>query len=372
MTSGQITVANHADVVAPTQRASAETAWHKRVAQSFMQLPVSLRCTASLVLLLGIGWLDAATGWEVSLFVFYAIPITTAVWTVGLRAGIVAALLGGLIWWFANRDENPYVSTWGYNWAMVNRLAYFGFVVFGVRAIQVKQESDAAKIAMLQEMRLLEKEIVSVSEHEQQRIGQDLHDGICQQLAAVGCAARLLADELAETKHPGYEDAANIEQALRTAVVEARSLARGIFPVHVDRSGLAAALGELADSTSRLTGVKVRFKEITNVQVDVPETAMHLFRIAQEAVANAVKHSMAQSVVISLKEQDDQVILTVLDDGQGMPNVPEASRGMGLRTMMHRARTLGGNLSVKPGATGGTELICKVSKAITSAKDSKS
>lgn len=321
---------------------------------------MALRMLGAMLIMLTIGWLDAATGWEVSLFVFYAVPIALAVWTGGLRAGVVFALLGGTIWWFANRNENPYVTQWGYTWAMVNRLAYFGFVVFGVRAIQVKQQSDAAQIAMLEEMRTLESEIISVSEHEQQRIGQDLHDGLCQQLAAIGCAARILADELAETSHPGHEDAENIESAIRSAVVEARSLARGIFPVHVDRSGLAAALGELAESTSRLTGIRVQFDEGASSTVADPDAAMHLYRIAQEAVANAVKHSGASVIRVTLHEDNGVVTLRITDDGCGIPTQLEPQKGMGLRTMLHRARVLHGQLQVRQAPAGGTEVVCTV------------
>ena len=181
---------------------------------------------------LGIGWLDYITGFEVTLFVFYGIPIFLAVWWAGPRAGLFIAVLSGVVWWLANMNTNPYETQLGYAWALVNRLVYLCVVVFAVTALRNKQEADEARIQMLEERRQLEKDIVSVSEHEQQRIGQDLHDGICQQLAAIGCAARVLAEDLQAQGVQAAHDASLIEGSLQQVVMEARNLARGIFPVH--------------------------------------------------------------------------------------------------------------------------------------------
>jgi len=107
------------------------------------------------------------------------------------------AVAHGPIWWLANLANQPYETSWGYNWAMISRILIFAFIAVGANAIRSKQEADKARIEMLEQVRRLQDEIVSASEYEQQRIGQDLHDGLCQQLAAIGCAARALAEELA-------------------------------------------------------------------------------------------------------------------------------------------------------------------------------
>jgi signal transduction histidine kinase len=244
---------------------------------------------------------------------------------------------------------------------MLSRFAYFAFSAIGGAAIHSKQEADAAHIKVLEERRQLERDIVAVSEHEQQRIGQDLHDGLCQQLAAIGCAARALADDLQARELPEAHDASHIEESIRQAVMEARSLARGIFPVHVDRSGLSTALAELARSTSQLTSIPIQVTEWSDVHVGDPEVAMHLYRIAQEAVANAVRHSGARAITIALEAAGDMLELRIEDNGRGFTarGATEAT-GMGLRTMHYRAQIMGAVLRIEPRATGGTLVCCRL------------
>ena len=140
----------------------------------------------AITLTLLIGWVDWVTGWELSMFIFYAIPIVLAVWWSGGQAGLFMAIFSGVVCWIANKDSHTYETELGYSWAMLNREGYFCVVAFAVNVVRRKQDDDAARIRMLEELRQLEKDIVRVSEHEQQRIGQDLHDGLCQQLAAIG------------------------------------------------------------------------------------------------------------------------------------------------------------------------------------------
>jgi signal transduction histidine kinase len=310
---------------------------------------------------LGIGWLDNITGFEVTWFVFYGIPIFLAVWWAGNKAGLFIAILSGVVWWLANMSTTPYETQLGYAWALVNRLVYLCVVVFAVTAMRNKQEADAARIQMLEERRQLEKDIVSVSEHEQQRIGQDLHDGICQQLAAIGCAARVLAEDLQAQGVQAAHDASLIEGSLQHVVMEARNLARGIFPVHVDRSGLAAALADLGKMMSRLTGIPIVVNDCVDVPLDAPEVSMHLYRIAQEAVANAVKHSGATEISVVMKLEDEMLELRVEDNGKGMPASSRTrGDGMGLRTMHYRAQALQAVLAIEPRNQGGTMVNCRV------------
>ena len=320
---------------------------------------VTMSFTASCTLI--IGWLDHITGFEVTWFVIYGIPIFMTVWWAGNKPGLFIASLSGLVWWLANMSTTPYETQLGYAWALANRLVYLCVGVFAVTALRNKQEADEARIQMLEERRQLEKDIVSVSEHEQQRIGQDLHDGICQQLAAIGLAARVLAEDLQAQGVQAAHDASLIENSLQQVVMEARNLARGIFPVHVDRSGLAAALADLGKITSKLTGTPILVHDCVDVPLDAPEVSMHLYRIAQEAVANAVRHSGASEVQISAKLNGDGLELRVEDNGRGMP--PASAKrgdGMGLRTMRYRAQVLQASLAVEPRPTGGTMVVCRL------------
>ncbi|MCA1963248.1 MAG: sensor histidine kinase [Prosthecobacter sp.] len=321
-------------------------------------LPRGLSLIIPTCLTLVVGWIDNITGWEVSLFIFYAIPIVQAVWWGGAAEGILISILSGAVWWFANHDVNPYNTFLGYFWALINREFYFIVVVFAVRGIRNRQEADAAYIQMLEERQQLEADIVSVSEHEQQRIGQDLHDGLCQQLAAIGCAARVLADDLRAENSARAEDAAAIEESLRQAVMEARDLARGIFPVHVDRVGLSAALSDLASTLSRLTGLDIRVEEMDEVHIDSPEAAMHLYRIAQEAVSNAARHANPTHILVKISQNAQALTLTIEDDGCGLGSKNKRSQeGMGLRTMRYRASIIGAHLHLEPRVGGGTRIL---------------
>jgi len=322
--------------------------------------PVWLTIVLMSATVLGIGWLDYITGFQVTLLIFYGVPIFLAVWWAGNKPGLFIALLSCLVWWLANMSTTRQ-STQGYAWTLANRLFYQCALVFAVAALRNKHESDAARIRMLEERRQLEKDIVSVSEHEQQRIGQDLHDGICQQLAAIGCAVRVLADDLQAQGIPAAQDASLIEGSLQQVVIEARNLAHGIFPVHVDRSGLAAALAGLGKTTSRLTGTTIVVDDCADVPLDTPEVSMHLYRIAQEAVANAVKHSGATEIRISMKLKGDWLELRVEDNGKGMPATGSMpSEGMGLRTMQYRAQALHARLAIEQRPQGGTLVSCRL------------
>jgi len=339
---------------------SAKLNWWNALFDRLRGLTLPVAVGLVILLSVAIGTLDRITGWEVSLFVFYAIPIVTAVWSLGLRAGLFTAAVNGVIWLFANLNENPYETSWGYAWAMINRLVYFSFVAIGTEAIRRKMMTDAAQITMLNDIRQLEKEIVNAREQEQQRIGRDLHDGLCQQLAAIGCALRALAEDLQIAGSPGAEDALRVEEAIRRSALEARSIALGINPVHMDSYGLSAALADLATATRTLTNAHVHVDGENVAEVDDPELALNLYRIAQEAVSNAVKHSAASDIIIKLSETNSHYTLTIEDNGSGIDLQEINAKSMGLRTMTYRAESLGGSFSIARRPHGGTIVTCTV------------
>lgn len=343
----------------PAPETPVQTSAWTRLTMKMRKQSLWLAVTPSVLITLIMGWIDRVTGWELSLFIFYAFPIVLAVWWEGNRAGIGIALLCGVVWWVANAATHPYETLVGFAWALINREFYFFVVVFAVAVVRRKQDDDAARIRMLEERRQLEQDIVRVSEHEQQRIGQDLHDGLCQQLAAIGCATRVLAEDLQSRQVPEACDAVMIEESIQQAVIEARNLARGIFPVHVDRDGLSAALSDLVRITSKFTGVSIEVEENTEIHLANPEAAMHLYRIVQEAVANAVRHGAADRIIIRLDLQDGRLEMNIEDNGSGLPQDRKSTgNGMGLRTMYYRAQSLGAQLAVKPHPKRGTIVQC--------------
>lgn len=323
-------------------------------------LPEWSHLLGALALLAVIGMTDYGTGWELSLFVFYAVPIVWAVWKCGELPGLMLAGISAIIWWTVNYSVHPYQTNWGYIWAGICRLIYFLSVYFGAKMLQSKQAVDRARIKALEHAARLEREILWVAEHEQQRIGQDLHDGLCQHLAAIGCAAHSLADDL-RSKAPAEAAVANdIEHLLKDAVTQARDLARGIFPVQMNEAGLAASLQELATSTSRLTSVSVSYEESGEVRLPNPEMAMHLYRIAQEALSNALRHACGKKVLITLLQNKDTLTLRIEDDGGGLRSGQTDSKGMGLKTMQYRARSIGGSFHTGKSQLGGLSVSCVV------------
>lgn len=211
----------------------------------------------------------------------------------------------------------------------------------------------------LSERKELEEKLLSISEQEQARIGQDIHDDLCQQLAAIGCLAKVVYQRLSTVGAPEALQLAEITRLITSANVRAREMSRGLMPVVLDSAGLMAALDELAASTERIFRISCRFHCTESVQVPSNKQGTQLYRIAQEAVANAIKHSHAELIELSLRRTDGMIELVIQDNGDGIPDhSPSKGTGMGLLTMSHRARMIGGTLSVEQLPAGGTVVRC--------------
>ena len=208
----------------------------------------------------------------------------------------------------------------------------------------------------------LETEILAISEREQRRLGQDLHDDLCQQLAGIEFLSQGLASHLAARSPKGHSQAREIARMVQHAMTQTRELARGLSPVRFEAEGLAEALRGLAASTRRIFGCDCRFRCHPSVRVREHTAAIHLFRIAQEAVSNAVKHGRARRIEMTLAAADGAVALRVRDDGCGIPRKLPNSKGMGLRIMRYRAEVIGGSLSVQRGPRGGTWVACTIAE----------
>lgn len=210
--------------------------------------------------------------------------------------------------------------------------------------------------------RQLEQEILSISEQERRRIGQDLHDGLGQMLTGIGLITRNLARTLSRSDEQHAEDVAEVADLIQEADEFARGLARGLIPVDLEASGLRSALQRLATGAEKLFGIRCTFEEMGRVLVEDNTIATHVFRIAQEAVSNAVKHGRADHVKIRLAGSDRQLRLRVEDDGVGFPDDAgeRTNGGMGVPIMRHRARIIGAHLEIIGGVDGGTMITCTV------------
>src|SRR4051812_14049755 len=200
--------------------------------------------------LLVIGFLDFVTSYEFRLLPLYAGPIFVAGWYFGRGLGIGTALVSAVIWWCANWfNGDPDLHSWVQSWEIARHVSFFVIVGWTGAALHAKSEIATARIALLEHSRRLESEIVGISEAEQRRIGQDLHDGVCQVLAALTCSATELRGELEKRNLPAEaRTAGELARLLQSAVVETRDLARSLVPAHVSEVGLSLALEALAES----------------------------------------------------------------------------------------------------------------------------
>ena len=197
--------------------------------------------------------------------------------------------------------------------------------------------------------RRLEKEIVDISTREQQRIGQDLHDGLGQELTGLGYLAQMLFCDLQQRDAPETETANQLADGVEKALDQTRTIARGLVPAEIDADGLLSSLEQLADQTEQRFGIACRFYCDTATLIDDTATAAQLFRIIREAVNNATKHARASRITIEAQNGSDSLVFSIRDDGVGLPTDSETSDGMGLRIMQYRAGVIGAVLSIGPG-----------------------
>jgi signal transduction histidine kinase len=214
----------------------------------------------------------------------------------------------------------------------------------------------------IREREQLEATVLNISEHEQQRIGRDIHDGLCQYLTGLKFRSALLEQKLIRLGIPEAAEARQMEVLLSQAMEHARHLARGLNPIRLEADGLTTALGELAASIASLFSVSCTFSsQLPLAGVDHAQ-AIHLYRIAQEATSNAIKHGKATQITLRLAQPPEGLQLVIEDNGRGLAKEPSTARGTGLHIMDYRARTIGATLEVKPIATGGVAVTCTLAR----------
>jgi PAS domain S-box-containing protein len=209
------------------------------------------------------------------------------------------------------------------------------------------------------ERQRLERAILEVSEREQRRIGQDLHDGLGQHLTGIAFMSKVLEGKLSESSLDESRDAAKIVALVNDAINKTRELSRGLLPVVSDALGLMSALTRYAEETQDLFRISCRFECVAPVAVYDVNVATHLYHIAREAVNNAIKHGKPGRVDIDLSAENELGTLSVQDDGRGFEPSSENQTGMGLNIMNYRANMIGGSLTVRKNFTGGTTVSCQ-------------
>ncbi len=333
-----------------------------RLATGFQgQHPIAI-FSEGILLVLITGFFDALTGYEVSLSILYGIPIYIAAWCISKQAGVLLALICGIVWWWATLwGGQQYPNSWLEGWEVCVRIGFFVFIAIGAASLKREHDASASRIALLEHTRRLEREIIEISEREQCRIGRDLHDGLCQYQAALACsAASLNADLIKKNLAAEAQRADQLAQRLREAVAQTRALARGLVPVQMEAEGLPSALQELAVSVAKLQSIDCHFHLLGQPPLFQDTAATHLYRIAQEAINNATRHGHAEKIAISLIADDEATVLRIMDNGIGITQADHSNAGMGMNIMRYRAHLAGGDLLVEEPTEGGTTISCVI------------
>ncbi len=215
-----------------------------------------------------------------------------------------------------------------------------------------------AIIEDITERKRLQQHILNVSEREQRRIGQDLHDGLGQVLTSTAFLGTILEQKLADKGIPEADTASAIVERINDTIDQASKLAKGLSPLDLEAEGLATSLHTLCDHVGSIYAIHCMFHSARPVYIDDNSIATHLYRIAQESVHNAVRHAKAENIDIRLSCNNDNIVLSIQDNGVGFAVHDRQQTGMGLNIMEYRARMINADLAVHSTSPGGTTVTC--------------
>jgi PAS domain S-box-containing protein len=208
------------------------------------------------------------------------------------------------------------------------------------------------------ERKSLEEAILEISSTEQRRIAQDLHDGLGQHLTGIAFMSKVLEEKLSDKSLPEASEAAKIVKMVNQAIENTRQLARGLHPVAAEPLGLMSALKKWSSEVEELFHIRCSFQCARPLSIGDPNLATHLYRIAQEAVNNAIRHGKSKNIVVGLSGRQGTGTLFIKDDGEGFPKKPIGQPGVGLSIMSYRADMVGGSVKVQPNEDGGITVTC--------------
>jgi signal transduction histidine kinase len=345
----------------------------ERLLAIFVRSPVGGRAGSWLVvtlMVLALGVTDYFSGIEMSLSIFYLVPILLATGWLGLRPGLVVAVGCTVVRVISDfldvyPARLPAHTIWNVSAAMiifVLSVWLLDSLIVLHRQLEGKVEDRTNELrASVAERQRLELEILDVTARERNAFGRELHDELGQHLVATALAAQVLAQTLDD--RPGAAEARAIVRWIEEAIGKTRKLARGLLLERIEPERLAQELEELAVNASR-GGVQCRVLHPgSRIEADANQCAQ-LFRIAQEAVGNALRHARPQAVHITLVSDERALCLTIEDDGRGMRMNGTATTGMGLRIMEHRAKMVGASLAVLSTPGEGTRVICQLPQRV--------
>ena len=330
-------------VLGSVQLAVGQLAGHGRIA--LMLLPL-------LALLL----VGPRTGWAalvLSATLFALVPL-------------VLRLEGGAAWGAGVPAGRAPPAYWGLQWILwmiamlVLMILFTRFQILQRRSMIAERQARRQLEAETADRRRLEEAIGRIGEEERRRLGAELHDGLCQHLTAALLNCSAMENQ---RRAAGAPDAAALTQlrvALEDSIGMAYDVAKGLCPMDIDPDSLLPALERLCRETRDRHGIDCRLRADRDLAIGNSEHSLHLYRIAREAVANAVKHAKCSQISIALDRTAGALALQVVDDGRAtVPGVAPAA-GLGLSIMKYRANLIGGTLRVAGGPNGGMQVVCRV------------
>jgi signal transduction histidine kinase len=228
-------------------------------------------------------------------------------------------------------------------------------------------KSNRALQNEIEERVRLEREVLQAGVREQQRIGQELHDGLGQELTGLSYLAQNLRLTLQARGAAESDMAAELARGIPLALGQIQKIVRGLVPLEIGAADLEIALDVLTSNVAKLTGITCRFDSDCCDLINDDDVAIQIYRIAQEAITNAVKHARATTVDVTLEKHGDRIRLEVCDDGAGIQANAEKGAGCGLRSMSYRARAIGGEFDVRQKSCGGTIVVCSIPRTASGA-----
>src|SRR4030095_4659962 len=311
-----------------------------------------------------IGYIDYITGYERPLLLFYLLPISMAAWFGSFLIGLGIVVASLIAWMVSDVAAGiPSLRYWNAGMAFT-AYALFAWMLSKLRML-VREldrrvlERTAALQREVAERQRLDREIARVADRERHRLGQDLHDSLGQHLTGTALAAQVLKERLALKSAPETTEAEKLVHYVEQGIDLTRNLARGFFSPELDADGLIVALQGLAENITERFGIDCVFEGGESLRIRDSAIATQLYRIAQEAVTNSIKHAGAQRITICLTTTSE-LSLTISDDGIGLPEKLPNSEGLGLRLMRHGASLAGASFDVRRNGTRGTLVSCKL------------
>ena len=325
---------------------------------------VALACILLVTL---VGWVDYFTGYELVFFTFYLLAIFLGTWRLGAAFGALLSALSATAWVSSNIEAGQHYSSyfvpvWN---AAIMFTVYLVIVGLLARLKKTHEEQEervrlrtAALTREIQERLRLQKELLETSDREQRRLGRDLHDGLCQHLTGTAMAGHLLAQKLAGKAEAEAGAASRLVQLIEEAIELTRNLSHQLDPVELKSGKLTDHFEDLAAGASQRCKVACRFEGNLSQPIEDGAVAMHLYRIAQEAVTSAAQHRGVGQINIGLDSNAEEVVLTITDDGSLAPEkMPEDAEAR-MRAICYRADLIGATLNVERLATNGLRLTC--------------